>query len=72
MLREIFAGTVLGIGLFCLVQLGCGSGLSPVVRCKLEALKVLPSDVNMITVGDARDIYHRLRACHRLDADGGS
>jgi hypothetical protein len=70
MLREIAAGTVLGLLLFCLSQAAC-AGLPPVVRCKLDALKVLPEDENMITVGDALDVYRRVRACHHLEADGG-
>jgi hypothetical protein len=71
MLREIAAGTLLGMGLFCLAQVSCSEGLPPVVRCQLDALRVLPADENMITVGDARDIYRRIRACRRAEADGG-
>jgi hypothetical protein len=68
MLREIAAGTVL---VFVLLGLACGSGLSPVVRCKLEAVRVLPDDPMQATVYDAVDVIERLRACHRLEADGG-
>lgn len=71
MLREIAAGTLLGLGLFCVSQAACSEGLPPIVRCQLDALRVLPADENMITVGDARDVYRRVRACHRLEADGG-
>jgi hypothetical protein len=66
MLREIAAGTALGF-----VLLACGSGLPPVVRCKLEALDVLPDDPMQATALDAVDIIERLKACHRADADGG-
>jgi hypothetical protein len=70
MLREIAAGTVLRVVVFCLTQVACAE-LPAVVRCKLDALKVLPEDENQITVGDALDVYHRVRACHRLESDGG-
>jgi hypothetical protein len=68
MLREIAAGTVL---VFVLLGLACSSGLPPVVRCKLEAVRVLPDDPMQATVYDAVDVIERLRACHRLEADGG-
>ena len=42
------------------------------MRCKLDALKVLPDDPMQATVYDAVDVIERLNACHRLDADGGS
>lgn len=71
MLRELAAGTVLGFGLFCLTQVACGSGLPPVVRCKLDAVKILPADPLEATVYDAIDVVQRLNACHRLEADGG-
>lgn len=71
MLREIAAGTLLGLGLFCVTQVACGGGLPPIVRCKLEALKVLPEDPMQATAYDAVDLVHRLKACHRITADGG-
>lgn len=71
MLREIAAGTLLGFCLFCVSQVACGAGLPAVVRCKLDALKVLPDDPMQATVYDAVDVIERLRACHRLEADGG-
>lgn len=50
---------------------GCAGGqLSPLVRCKLEALKVLPEDPRNATVYDAVDVIERVRACHRADAGG--
>lgn len=46
---------------------------SALVRCQLDALKVLPEDVGMITVYDAIDIYERVHACHRQHtADAGA
>ena len=71
MLREIAAGVVIGVGVFALL-VGCmGGGLSPLVRCKLEALRVLPDDPGMVTVNDGIDLVERLNACHRAAADGG-
>lgn len=70
-LRQILLGSVL-----CLVTLGplvvaCGGGLSPVVRCKLEALRVLPKDPLMVTIYDGVDVVERVNACDRMSADGG-
>lgn len=71
MLREIAAGLVIGLIVFGWLTACLGGSLPPLVRCKLEALKVLPEDENMITVGDARDVYRRIRACHQQQTDGG-
>ncbi len=69
MLREIAAGVVIGVCVFG-VLVGClGGGLSPVVRCKLDALKVLPEDPMQATAYDAVDVIERLKACHRAQAD---
>jgi len=70
MLREIALGVVIGMVVLGL-PLACGGGLSPLVRCQLDALKVLPDDPGMVTVYDAVDIVGRLRACRRADSDGG-
>lgn len=71
MLREIAAGVVIGVGVFALL-VGCmGGGLSPLVRCKLEALRVLPDDPGMVTIYDAVDVVERVKACHQAQADGG-
>ncbi len=70
MLREMAVGVL--IGLVCVgLPLACTGGVSPLVRCKLEALRVLPEDPMQATVYDAVDVIERLRACHRLDPDGG-
>lgn len=68
MLRGIAAGMALG---FVTLGLGCTGSVPPIVRCKLEALDVLPDDPMMATVYDAVDIIERLKRCHRADADGG-
>ena len=39
--------------------------LTPVMQCKLDALKVLPSDPLNATVYDAVDVIQRVRACSR-------
>lgn len=71
MLREIAAGTVIGLVVFGWLTACLGGGLSPLVRCKLEALKVLPDDPGMVSVYDGIDLVERLNACHRAEADGG-
>lgn len=68
MLREIAVGVAIGLGV--LGPLSCGSTLPALVRCKLEALKVLPDDPMQATAYDAADVIHRLQACH--EADGGA
>lgn len=46
---------------------------SALVRCQLDALKVLPEDVGMITVYDAIDVWERVHACKRQSpADAGA
>ena len=70
MLREIAVGVLLGVALF--TPFACmGGALSPLVRCKLDALKVLPDDPMQATAYDAADLIGRLKACHRDAADGG-
>jgi hypothetical protein len=71
-LQQIALGCV--VGMIALgVPMACTSsgGLSPVVRCQLDALKVLPEDPLQATVHDAVDVIQRVRACHE-QADGGS
>ena len=71
MLREIAAGVVIGVGVFSLLVACMGGGLSPLVRCKLDALAVLPDDPMQATAYDAVDVIERLKACHRAESDGG-
>lgn len=69
MLREMALGVVLVFAV--LGPLGFACGNSALVQCKLDALKVLPADPMMATVYDAVDIIERVRACHRVETDGG-
>lgn len=71
MLREIAAGLVIGLVVFGWLIACVGGGVSPLVRCKLEALGVLPDDPGMVTIYDAIDVIERVKACHRV-ADGGT
>lgn len=50
-----------------------GAQLERLVECKLDALKILPDDPEQISIGDARDIWQRVRACHIVHGapDGG-
>lgn len=60
---------IFGTLLLCLN--GCGSaGITPAVRCKLEALRVLPDDPMMVTPYDAVDLIQRIKACE-APADAG-
>lgn len=70
MLRGIAVSVLVGFGL--LAPFACGSNITPLVRCKLEALRVLPDDPGMVTVYDAIDVIERVKACHHVHADGGS
>jgi hypothetical protein len=70
-LRQIALGMVIGVIALGIPVACAGGQLSPLVRCKLEALKVLPADPMNATVYDAVDVIQRVRACHQA-ADGGS
>jgi hypothetical protein len=79
-LAQIIIGAGVSLAFFGTLGVpGCNDSALPaaaypeLVACKLDALKVLPPDEDMVTVGDARDIYRRLRACHAQAAgDGGT
>lgn len=60
-----------GVAIGFVVLVACAGGLPPIVRCKLQALDVLPDDPMQATVYDAVDIIERLQACHRAEVDGG-
>lgn len=70
MLREIAVGVVVGfIGLGLALACSAPGQLTPLARCQLEALRVLPDDPEMVTVFDGVDIVRRLHACkHARDA----
>lgn len=71
-LIQIGLGALLGIGA-AVLPMSCGAGgtLSPLMRCKLDALKVLPEDPMNATVYDAVDVIQRVRACHVEAGDAG-
>lgn len=64
----------LGVGIVMVVlglPLACGgAGISPLARCKLEALRSLPEDPGQVTLHDAVDIVQRVRACHQENDAG--
>lgn len=67
MLRQITWGFVVGyIGLLALSA--CGA--SQLVECRLQAIRALPEDPEMVTVYDAIDTVKRLRAC-KVAGDAG-
>lgn len=67
--RQIALGVVLSLSVLGGLAYGCAGGqVSPLVRCKLEALKILPADPQNATVYDAVDVIERVRACSRADA----
>lgn len=70
---QIAAGLVVALLAFGLAPAACGAGgqLTPLMRCKLDALKILPKDPAMATPYDVADIVTRIRACHEEAADGG-
>ncbi len=72
-LVQIAIGLAIGIGAVG-VPLACTSSgqLTPVMRCKLDALKILPKDPGMVTPYDAVDLWHRIHDCNRVEADGGA
>ena len=65
-MRHLAYGLALALG-----AAACGS--PQVVQCQLGALRVLPDDLDQLTVGDLRDVKGRLRACAASAApDGGT
>lgn len=71
---QIAIGLVVGLVGFG-VPYACSGAtvqLTPLMRCRLASLEVLPDDPNMATVYDIADIVGRLRACSMLLADGGT
>lgn len=64
-LVQIALVAALAVGVGALFVPSCtGSGqLTPLMQCKLDALRVLPKDLGYVTVNDAIDIYKRVRAC---------
>lgn len=65
MLRDIAIGVLIGLVALGL-PLACSAPgqLTPLARCQLEALRVLPEDPQQVTVMDAVDIVERIRSCH--------
>lgn len=60
-----------------LIPWACGArqseAQSALIRCRLDALKVLPEDPLAATVYDAIDVIERLKACKRKPApDAGA
>lgn len=72
-MRKVSIGVLIGIGaMWFAVACGVG-GMSPLSRCKLDAIRVLPADPLQATVYDAIDVIERIRACHRaIKNDGGA
>lgn len=69
-LQQIAVGVFVGMVAIGLPAACTSSGsLTPLVRCQLDSLKVLPRDPLMVTPYDAIDLVNRLRECER--ADGG-
>lgn len=58
MLKTVVIATAL------VVVTGCGAATKNLLECKLDSLKILPSDPERITIGDLKDVVSRVRACH--------
>lgn len=65
---------VVSSAVVALIVWACGTGaqLSPMARCQLDALKVLPPDPGMLTIYDAVDIWERVHACKVQHPDAGA
>jgi hypothetical protein len=74
--HQIALGAAIALVAFAALTLfldGCGAAVSPaLIQCKLDALRVLPDDIRMVTPYDAEDIWRRVRACEAGAADGGA
>lgn len=53
------------VGVMTLAKCAGGSAL---IACRVEAVKILPSDPDMISAYDVVDLVGRLRACNQGDA----
>lgn len=77
-LTQIAVGAAVSLAFLATLGAGCGSqsvNLPPqvaqVALCKLDALRVLPSDPKMVTPYDIEDLVGRLQACKAMAGDGG-
>jgi hypothetical protein len=71
-MRHVLAGVVIGVAMASAAW-ACGIVVRPariplVVSCQIDALKVLPPELGMVTVCDAADIWERVHACRAPDA----
>lgn len=70
--RQILLGAMISLVAFGVPMAACsGEQLTALVRCKLDALRVLPKDPHMATPYDAVDVIERVNACERAEADAG-
>lgn len=68
MLRQISWGFVVGFAL--VLGLAKCAGGSALIACRVDAVKILPSDPDMVSAYDVVDLVGRLRACSQGDAGG--
>ena len=70
-IAQILAGAVVLAATLLVTKCTAGGQLTPRMQCRLDALKVLPSDPLNATVYDAVDVIQRVRACDRSHPDAG-
>lgn len=75
--RQILLGLTLCVVAVGPIVFACGGSeplaLSPLMRCKLEALKILPHNPRMLTPYDLDDVAARYYECFRaVSVDGGA
>lgn len=54
------------------LALSCGGATSNLASCVHNALDGLPLDPNQATVGQLREAFEALQACHNPPADAGA
>jgi hypothetical protein len=55
------------------LALGAACGAPQLAACRLDVVRVLPTNLDELTLGDLRDVRARLRACEAPAApDGGT
>lgn len=69
MAKEILGGFAIGLALVLGLAAACGPASQ--VDCRLRALSALPSDPELVTVREARQLVGALHTCQAAP-DGGS
>lgn len=68
MVKQVAFGFVLGFGLLRGLVACAATTQLATDACRLDALRILPDDIEQVTAYDAIDLVTRLKACKAGDA----